>query len=133
MSTKCTAFCKNGKPCRNNAKMLGYCKKHFLISAEDSLDIAVEPVAYDVVQKMPFPTDVSIEILNKAGTKIKIEDRIKYDIPPSKLVINPFFEIKMNKILEEKARPPPPLSLLQQMKQMMEDLLRENEELELLA
>jgi hypothetical protein len=125
--SKCTAICKNGTPCPNDAKMNTYCCIHYNIYEEKSL------LSYDVVLKMPFPLDVSIKILNLAGTKIKIEDRIKFDIPPSKLVINPIFAFKMNKILKKKTRPP---TLLQQMAQQMEEMVeqmvqlrRENEEL----
>jgi hypothetical protein len=62
-------------------------------------DKIVETISYDAIQKMPFPYDVSIKILNKAGTKIDIEDKIKYKIPPSKIIINPFHKKQMDEML----------------------------------
>jgi hypothetical protein len=99
---KCIALCKNGAPCRNNVKELDYCHAHYKIYEEKSLETTVEPITYDVIKKMPFPLDVSIKILNGANTKIDIDDKIKYKIPPSKLSINPFHEIKLNDMLSRR-------------------------------
>jgi hypothetical protein len=59
----------------------------------------IKSVNYVDIKKMPFPPDISIKILNFAKIKIDIDDMIKYKIPPSKLSINKFFKIRMDKIL----------------------------------
>jgi hypothetical protein len=106
--SKCNAICKNGALCKKPARgadMLSYCCLHHKMYCWDGKLIipkTVEPVSYDVVRKMPFPTDVSIKILNLADTKIYIDDKIKYKIPPSKVHIHPFFKDHINRIFSDK-------------------------------